>query len=90
MTGEGGQDGVVEFVGGGRGAGMAEILIQVIDAAMINQPVLRVEDSRLRRHLDLTFRYKCVLGIAQGGKLVAIISLVLANLLRRCCFAGID
>jgi hypothetical protein len=49
---------------GGGGAGVPEILVQVIDAAVIEQVVIGVENSRLRRDLDLSLSDECVLRIS--------------------------
>src|SRR5713101_5153902 len=76
---ESGSDGIVEFVCGGRGAGTSEILVQVIDTAVIEQAVIGVENSSFRGNLDLSLSDECVLWIAQGGELVAVVLFMLAN-----------
>src|SRR5919108_4755535 len=90
FTGEGGMDGVVEFVRGSGVARVAEVFIPVIDAAVVDQPVMRVENCSFGCDLNLRLRDKCMLRVAQRGELVAIFAFVLANFFRRGRFPKID
>lgn len=83
-------DGVFEFVGRSGAAGVAEILVQIINAAVIEELVICIEDSSFGRYLDLRLGYQRVLRIAQREEFVAVLLLVLADLVSRCCFARID
>jgi hypothetical protein len=74
-------DGVAEFMGSSGVAGVAKVLIQVINAAMIDQSVIRIEDSRFRRDLDLPLGGESVFGIAQRREFIAVLAFVFANFL---------
>src|SRR5882762_1895072 len=68
---ESGLDGFVEFVGGGGGTGVSDVLVQVIDPAVVEQAVINVEYGHFRSDLDVSLIDKRVLRIAQRSELVA-------------------
>src|SRR6266566_2650065 len=87
---ESGLDGIVKLVCRGGGTGASEIHVQVIDAAVIEQPVIGVEDGRFRRNPDLSLSDERVLRIAQRREFVAVVAFMLANFFSGSHPAGID
>lgn len=80
----------VEFVRGSGRPGAAQVFIPVVDPAVVDQPVMCVEDRRFRRNLCLRLRDQRMLRIAQRGELVAILAFMLSNFFRRSGLAKIN
>src|SRR6266567_7927573 len=87
---ESGLDGIVKLVCRGGGTGASEVLVQVIDTAVIEQVMVGIENSRFRSDLDLSLSDECVLWIAQRGEFVAVVAFMLANFFSGIRPAGID
>ena len=69
---------------------MPEILVQVIDAAVIEQVMIGVENSRFRGDLNLSLSDEGVLWITQRGESVAVVAFMLANFFTGSRSAGVD
>src|ERR1700731_67382 len=68
----------------------SEILVQIVDPAVVDEAPIGVEDRRLRRYLDVTLLDKGVLRIAEGRNLVTEVPHMLANHFGRFRPARID
>ncbi|OLD15911.1 MAG: hypothetical protein AUI91_15230 [Acidobacteria bacterium 13_1_40CM_3_56_11] len=79
MSVESGLDGIFEFVGGRRMTGAAEILVQVIDAAVVRETAAGVEHGYFGRDTGLSQFHERAVWVAQGRKLVTVFAFMLAN-----------
>src|SRR5437879_13328150 len=78
MSVESGLDGLFKFVCGRRMTGPAEILVQIIDAAVVRETAAGVENGYFWCYTGLSQFHKRTLGVTQGRKLGTIFTLMLA------------
>src|SRR5580698_5291996 len=70
---------VLQLMRCGDAARAANILVKIVDPAVIDQTPVGTKYGNFRRNLDLTLLYKHMLRIAQRWNLVTVLALVLAD-----------
>src|SRR5947209_13819487 len=90
LSRERGVQSVFEFVRPGRGTSAAHVNVPIIDAPVVNQMTVSIEDGDLRRNLHVTESDEFVSRIAHHRNLVSELGYGFANLLRTVALVGIN
>src|SRR5437660_11936915 len=75
-------NGIFKFVRGRRGARPSKLHVPVVNAPIVDEPMIAVEHRDLGRGVDVCQLDEDMIGIAQGWQPLDVVVKMLANLLR--------